>query len=153
MRHIRAHSGAAVNVTAVVYDAATGVELSRQATHNLVTLVGRNMIRDALDLGSVTPPSRFALGTGNTAVAASQVGLAAEVWRDVFTAKTTGSASIEIKYFLTSIVANGNTLREAGLFNAASGGDMYARVVFTEDIVKTSSIAVLFVWTLSWSAS
>lgn len=143
------------SLTAIVYDDdSMRNEIARFATPNRVMTVGRNQVRDAVFGDGITPPTRFALGTSNTAVADSQTALiGSEVWRDVFTAKTKANASIEIKYFLTSTTANGSTLREAGLFNDATGGDMYARVVFTNDIEKTSAIAVLFVWTLTWSAS
>jgi hypothetical protein len=142
-----------VNVTAYVLDALSHEVIRVTAAHNLVVLVGRNVLRDAIYGETVIPyPTRFALGTGSTAVNAAQTQLVNEVWRDVFTTKTKSEAQVEIRYFLTSTTANGNTLNEAGLFSAASGGTMYARVVFSEPIVKTSSIAVLYVWTLTWSA-
>lgn len=56
-------------------------------------------------------------------------------------------------YYLGSGSANGNTLGEAGLFNAASGGTMFARVKLSPTIVKTSSIAVTFTWTINLGAS
>ena len=141
-----------VNVTAYVMDAVTG-DVTRTITeHNLVVLAGRNVLRDAIYGDSVIPyPSRLALGTGSTAVNASQTQLVNEVWRDTFMTKTKSEAQVEVRYFLTSTTANGNTLNEAGLFSAATGGTMYARVVFSEPIAKTSSIAVLYVWTLTWS--
>lgn len=141
------------NITVVVYDALTEAILSEQRFHNLVVLTGRNMIRDAIWGDSPIPyPIRFALGTGTAAVTAADLTLGNEVWRDGFTTKSKSSAQIEIKYFLTSTTANGNTLTEAGLFSAPSGGTMYARAVFNDPIIKTSSIAVLFVWTLTFGA-
>jgi hypothetical protein len=141
-----------VNVHAYVMDAVTGAALRTMAAHNLVVLAGRNILRDAIFGESVIPyPTRFAVGTGVTAVNAAQVQLVNEVWRDVFTTKTKSEAQVEIRYFLTATTANGNTLNEAGLFSAPTGGTMYARVLFSEPIAKTSSIAVLYVWTLSWS--
>lgn len=138
-------------VTAIVVDAATGRELSRQACQNSVVAVGRNQIRDAIHGDAISAPSRFAVGTGSTAVADGDIQLVAEVWRDAFTSKTKSGGGVRIKYFLTPNLANGNTLRECGLFNAPSGGIMYARVVLGEAIVKTSSISVVFLWDLSWS--
>jgi hypothetical protein len=143
----------AVNVDITVFDAATMRVLDRQSAHNLVVTNGLNLLRDAIDTGTITPLSRFAVGTSATAVNAAQTALITEVWRDAFTTKTTSAATVSIRYFLTSLTANGNTLREAGLFNAAAAGDMYARVVFNNEIVKTSAIAVLFAWTLTWSAA
>lgn len=136
------------NVRIDVCDAVTGRRLSRRRFSNLAVLVGRNQVRDALYGSGITPPSRFALGTGSTAVTAADTALEAEVWRDVFSTKTVAAGTVTFKYFLSALTANGNTLREAGLFNAASSGEMFARVVFTE-IEKTSAITVLFAWTFT----
>lgn len=140
-----------VNVRIDTLDALTGDVLTTQTMHNLVVQGGLNQLRDAVYGDTIVPPTRFAIGTGTTAVSGSQTALVNEVWRDVFTTKTKSSAQVEIKYFLTSTTANGNTLAEAGLFSTSD--TMYARVVFTDTIPKTSSVAVLFVWTLGWSPS
>lgn len=153
MRQHESPLAARVNVEARVLDAATGRTIRVVRAHNRVVAVGRNQVRDAVYGDGMTAPTRIALGTGTAAVADSQTTLGTEVWRDVFTTKSKGESRVEIKYFLTSTTANGNTLTEAGLFNsAAPGGDMHARVVFADGIAKTTAIAVLFVWTLTWSA-
>lgn len=140
-----------VNVRVETIDAMTGAVVRVQELHNLVVLTGRNLIRDAIYGDTISPLSRFAVGTGSTAAVASDTALSNEVWRDVFTSKTKSSAAIDIKYFLTSTTANGNTLSEAALFT--TDGTAYARVVLSDPIAKTASVAVLFAWTLSWSAS
>lgn len=139
-------------VDVFVLDAATGALLRHQRVANRVVTTGRNQIRDAVYDGTISPPIRFALGTGNTAVADGDTSLVNEIWRDVFATKSKSTASVEYKYFLTSVTANGYTLSEAGLFDAAVSGTMHARVLL-DPIVKTSGIAVLFVWTLTWSAA
>jgi hypothetical protein len=136
------------NVRIDVRDAATGRLLRRERVKNLVVLVGRNLVRDALYGISITAPNRFALGTGTTAVTAADTELETEVWRDILTTKTVAAGSITFKYFLTSVTANGHTLVEAGLLNEPSAGDLFARVVFTA-IEKTSAITVLFAWTFT----
>lgn len=141
-----------VNVLVETFDAETGELLHSQETHNLVVTAGLNLIRDALNGGTIDPISHFAVGTGSTAVTAGDTELDTEVEREVVTAKTTGSASLVIQYYLASGTANGNTLAEAGLFNDATAGDMYARVVLGSTIAKTAAVAVSFTWTLTWGA-
>lgn len=147
-RHFVSQLPLSGNVRVDVRDAVSKRLLSRRRFKNLAVLSGRNGVRDAIYGDSFTAPSRFALGTGSTAVTAADTELDTEVWRDIFSTKTRASGTVTFKYFLTSTTANGNTLREAGLFNAASGGDMFARVVFL-DIAKTSAITVLFAWTFT----
>lgn len=139
------------NVVAQVHDVETGQILQTIHSKNLVVTAGRNLIRDFLHGDSVTGLTHFAVGTGTTAVTAGDTALVTEVHRATFTSKTKSSAQLELKYYLDTATANGNTLAEAGLFNAGSGGTMYARVVLASTIVKTSSIAVTFTWTLTWS--
>lgn len=142
-----------VNVTVDVRDVASGQLLERSRLHNLVVLAGRNLIRDLLHGDAVAGLTHFGVGTSATAVAASDTALGAQVLRDTLTQKTKNSAELIVTYYLASGSANGNTLREAGLFNAGAGGSMYARVVLASAIVKTSAIAVTFTWTLGWSAA
>ena len=121
-----------------------------QEAHNLAVTAGRNLIRDFLNGDAVTGLTHFALGTDGTAVTAADTALGAEVFRDVFTQTTKDAAKLTVKYYLDSSSANGNTLREAALLNAASGGTMYARVALPDAIVKTTSLAYTFTWDLTW---
>ncbi len=77
--------------------------------------------------------------------------LVAEVYRDVWISATATDALLELRYYLTTSEANGNTLREAGVFTEALAGIMYARAPFAEEIAKTSDIAVHFTWSLNWA--
>lgn len=142
--------GASWNVEVIVQDGRTGRPLWRQRQHNLVVTAGRNMIRDSLYGDTVAGITHFAAGTGSTAVAAGDVALVTQVLRDVITQRIKASGALQITYFLATTVANGNTLAEVGLFNAASGPTMYARAVLSTPIVKTVAIAATFNWTLSW---
>lgn len=142
-----------LNVTICVLDAQTGRLLHRERGHNLVTVAGRNQIRDLLyAAGAGTPITHFAIGTGSTAVAAADTALVAEVQREEVSQFTAASQLLTIAYFLPSTDLNGQTLREAGLFNASAAGTMHARYVFATAISKTSSIAVTFTWELEWKA-
>lgn len=150
-----------VNVLIEVHDAATGRLLRSEERHNLVTLRGRNLIRDLLywiSAGDDPRPSGinyFALGTGTVQPQAGDTALQTEVFRDTFTQRVKSDGQTVYKYYLASTAANGYTLTEAGLFGdgataTAGSGALYARVTFP-GIVKTSAIAVTFAWTLTWS--
>lgn len=141
------------NVRVVVSDAITGETLHEETQHNLVVNAGLNLIRDLLDGDAVAGLTHFAVGTGTTAVSASQTALTTQVFRDAVTSRTSNAQQLVITYYLASGSANGNTLAEAGLFNAASGGTMFARVKLASTIVKTASIAVTFTWTINLGAS
>lgn len=143
----------AANVLVEVHDASTGAVLERREAHNLVVNDGLNLVRDLLDGDSVAGLTHFAVGTGTAATAAGDTALGGEVFRDAVGGRTSNAQQLVASYYLGSGSANGNTLGEAGLFNAASGGTMFARVKLSPTIVKTSSIAVTFTWTINLGAA
>ncbi len=140
---------AQVNLEIAVTDAESGEVLQEIRVHNLVTTAGRNLIRDLLGNDGVSGLTHFAVGTNSTAPALSDTALKAEVFRDQITQRIDSSNQLQIKQYLSSQQANGYTLREAGLFNAGSGGTLYARAVHVA-IAKSASIAVTYTWSLSW---
>lgn len=142
---------AVVNVRIDVFDVDTGGLLESQNVHNLVVDAGRNLLRDFLNRASVVGISHFGVGTGTAAVTAADTSLQTQVFRDVFTRVVTDVGRLQVQYYLASGSANGHALTEAGLFNAATGGVMYARVRFASTIAKTSSIAVTFTWDLTFT--
>lgn len=142
---------ARVNVCIETVDARTGRVVCRAWRHNLVVDAGLNLLRD-LVYGDGVTISHGAVGTDATAPAAAQVALGAEVFRDQISQRTKQTASLVVKFVVGSQDANGLTLREAGLFNAATDGTLYARVV-PEEVVKTDAILVIFTWSLTWEAS
>lgn len=138
------------NVRIDVRDAKTGRLLRTERLHNLVVTTGLNLIRNYL-AGSAVYPTEFHVGTDATAVNASQTALVAEVFDDTFTQIVSSTdATVVYKYFLASPSANGNTLREIGLFT--STGVMLARAVLVSPIVKTSTVTVTFTWTIALTA-
>lgn len=140
------------NVTIEVRDAASGRLLRRERRHNLVTLAGRNLIRDFLNgTASSGTISHLAVGAGTTAPTANDVALGAEVFRDVVTKRTPDAGKLQVQYYLASTAANGNSLTEAMLTTAASGGICFARVTF-QAIAKTASITVTFSWDINVNA-
>jgi hypothetical protein len=139
-----------------VIDVETGAEIESHELENLVVTAGLNLIRACFDAGTGTAITHFGLGAGTNssdAVTAAQTDLqGATKIRDALTAKVaTTDATLVCQYYLTSATGNGNTFNEAGLFTAASGGTMYNRIVLGTPIIKTASIAVSFVWTLTWA--
>lgn len=138
------------NVIIGVYD--NHIKIDEVTEHNLVVTSGRNLVRDLLNSSGPSFITRLAVGTNNTAVSSTQTALLAEVFRDQITQRITSDGLLRLKYFLASTSVNGNTLREAGLFNASSGGVMFARVTHG-DIVKTSSISLTYDWSINIGAS
>ena len=83
---------------------------------------------------SATAPDNFAAGTGSTAFVVTDTTLGTEVDRttiDTFTTSTDKIATFvtEIKSIDTGF--HGSAMREIGLFNDASAGEMFARVIIS----------------------
>jgi hypothetical protein len=136
-----------------VRDADTGAVLAVERAHNLVVDDGLDLIRDLLDGDAVAGITHLAVGTGTVAVTAGDTALGTEVFRDAVTSRTSYAQQLVVSYYLASGSANGYTLTEAGLFNAAAAGTMFARVKLASSIAKTASIAVTFTWTINLGAS
>lgn len=134
-----------------VRSARTGRVLRRLRESNLVVNAGLTLVRDLLDstITAPTPPTHLAFGTNASAAAGTQTALVTEVFRDALTSRVRTGLTITFKHFLSSSQANGNTLREWGLFNAAAAGTMFSRAVFGSPIVKTVSITVTSQWTVT----
>lgn len=126
-----------------------GRVFGRVSGHNLVVLAGHNLVRDFLHNLAPVGLTQFAIGTNGTAVADGNTALGTEVLRGAITQYVAGSSTLLLKYFLSTTQLNGSTLREAGLFNAASGPTMFARYVIDPAIVKDNTIAVTFAWNIT----
>lgn len=170
MRHFleagprREHLRSSINVIITGWDASTpeleekarlgtGRRLWTRRGHNLVVEAGRNLIRDLLDGDAVNGITHFALGTSATPVLDTDVALGGEALRDVVTQRISSASVLTIKYFLSSTLLNGTTIREAGLFNAASGPTMFARYLVDPVIVKDNTIAVTFSWVITLASA
>jgi len=141
------------NVQVTVQDADTGEILSQQEHKNLVVSGGLNLIRDLLDGDAVAGLTHFAVGTDTSPVSAIQTTLGTEVFRDTVTQRTSNTQQLIVSYYLASGSANGNTLSEAGLFNDATTGTMFARVLLNPAVPKTSAVAVTLNWTINLGAA
>lgn len=133
------------NVVTEVHRASDGTLVEILRNHNLVVDAGLNLLRDLLDATN-TAITHFRAGTSSTAPANGQTDLIASVHGNVVSQRVKASFAITHRCFIPSSAANGNTLREAGLFNALTGGTMFSRVTH-DDIVKTASNTVTHSWT------
>ena len=120
-----------------------------QKTKNLVVTAGKNWVASRMKDTTQDPMSHMAVGTGTTQALAAQTTLVTENDRNALTSTTvTGNA---IAYVATW-AANDATaaLTEAGIFDAASGGDMLCRTKF--DVVnKGAADSMTITWTITVS--
>lgn len=132
-----------------VRDAETGTLLQLEPGHNKIPQAGRNLLRDLLRAAD-TALTHVAVGTGTAAPLDNATALQSEVYRAVITQRIVDSSKLTTKLFIPSSAANGNTLSEAMIVNAASGGTVFSVVGFG-GIAKTSLITVTLTWVHTFS--
>ena len=119
---------------------------------NLIVNVGFDFIADAIGKSASRPSvmGYIALGTGTTAAAATQSALVTEIDRNAATyAHTTGTKTFT---FTADFLAGDATgaITEAGVFNAATAGIMFDRVVFpVVNKGADDSLTAVFTFTMS----
>ena len=151
-------------VDMVLYDKSGQVKDERHLD-NLIVNTGIEGVasRIAPHDGSVNPSSPYnyiALGTGSTAADKAQTTLVSELPTGVSYARINDSTAQYVtaagnKLILSVTFPPGQatgTLRESGLFNAATGGNMLARQTFT-DIQKASGDTLTVTWTITLSST
>lgn len=103
-----------------------------------------NALRDAIYGDSVTMPTHIAIGSGTTAVTASDTALETEVFpdganRSAISSRTKPAAKQVRMQMLVGVgEANGENLTEVGASNAATGGTFTNRMVHTA-VAKTAA--------------
>ena len=120
---------------------------------NSIVLSGRDLIAKLFVKEAIEPVSHVAVGTGTTPVQAADETLANEVFRKPITPIDPSqhiitTAENKRKVTITADLNFGeanDALTEAGLFNAASAGVMYNRVVFPP-INKTADFKLTLIW-------
>lgn len=117
---------------------------------NLVVTSGLNIIRDFLASGTYEPIMKMAIGGNSTAPAITDTALWNELKRGFIIKRTIDTAKVTLEYLLDVTQLNGETLREAGLLSES--GLLFARVVH-DDIHKTSSVQLLYSWTINISGA
>lgn len=123
---------------------------------NLVVNVGKTHIRDLLqDKSTPTEMSHIALGSGNTAAAATDTQLQTEynpTERKATVRTDSGSFGVIHTTTWNAGEATQSAIVEAGIFNSGtlSSGTMLARVVFSA-IAKGASDTLTIAWTVTIS--
>lgn len=82
--------------------------------------------------------SHIAVGDDNTTPTTSDTSLGNETYRESFRNEEIINHKLFTEIFMDISENNGNNIREAGVFNAASGGDMFSRSL-TNELSKTST--------------
>ena len=119
-----------------------------QETENLVVTAGKNWVADRMNNAN-TVMTHMALGTGTTAAAAGNTTLVTELDRNALTSTTVSTNTIA--YAATWAAGDGTgAITEAGIFDAASSGDMLARTVFSV-VNKAASDSITITWTITIS--
>ena len=119
-----------------------------QRTNNLVVTAGKNWVADRMNDAN-TVMTHMALGTGTTAAAVGNTTLVTELDRNGLTSTTVSTNTIA--YACTWAAGDGTgAITEAGIFDAASSGDMLARTVFSV-VNKGASDSITITWTITIS--
>lgn len=122
-----------------------------QETDNLVVTAGKNWIAQRMQGTSLGVMTHMAVGTGTTAAAVGNTALVTEVSRVALTTSG-GVVAAAVITFAATYAAGVATaaLTEAGIFNAASGGTMLARTVFSV-INKAAADSMTISWDVTIS--
>lgn len=115
---------------------------------NLIVTSGKNLLAAILG-ASGTKPSHLAVGTGTTAPAAGQTALVSEIGTRVSLTHSNPSSNV---WRMVGTFGPGNAtgaITEAGLFNASSGGTMFARQTFAV-INKDENDSLEITWEITF---
>ena len=111
------------------------ISLNNEIVHqcdNLVVTAGKNWVAGRFKDGSIPDEmSHMAIGSADTAAAAGNTALATELNRIALTTDggTVSTNTVQYDASWTSAAA-AYAIKEAGIFNAATGGTMLARTTF-----------------------
>jgi hypothetical protein len=123
-------------------------------TKNLVVNTGLAYIVSRMVGTTKTVMTHMAVGSGTTAAAATQTDLVTLLGsREALDSTTISGTNDEKVVFVSSFEAGDGTgaVTEAGLFNAATGGDMLCRTVFSV-VNKAADDTMAITWTITLSA-
>ena len=131
------------------------ISLNDEIVHqcdNLVVTAGKNWVAGRFKDGSIPDEmSHMAIGSADTAPAAGNTALATELNRIALTTDggTVSTNTVQYDASWTSAAA-AYAIKEAGIFNAATGGTMLARTTFAV-INKGTDDTVSISWTITVS--
>ena len=119
-----------------------------QETENLVVTAGKNWVADRMNNAN-TVMTHMAVGTGTNAAAAGDTALQTENDRNALTSTTVTDNAVA--YVATWAAGDATAaITEAGIFDAASSGDMLARTVFSV-VNKGAADSMTITWTITVS--
>ena len=119
-----------------------------QETENLVVTAGKNWVADRMNNAN-TVMTHMAVGTGTTEALAAQTALITENDRNALTSTTVTDNAVA--YVATWAAGDATAaLTEAGILDAASGGDLLARTVFSV-VNKGAADSMTITWTITVS--
>jgi len=119
-----------------------------QETENLVVTAGKNWVADRMNDAN-TVMTHMAVGTGTNAAAAGDTTLQTENDRNALTSTTVTDNAVA--YVATWAAGDATAaLTEAGILDAASGGDLLARTVFSV-VNKGAADSMTITWTITVS--
>lgn len=137
---------------AIVVKSKDGKIKDTRKIHNLVVDDGLNFIVSRMNDTTQGVMSHMAVGSGTTAAAAGQTDLVSVLGsRETLDSTTVSTNTIT---FVSSFEAGEGTgaVTEAGIFNAASSGDMLCRTVFSV-VNKQAADSMSITWTITLTAS
>ena len=138
----------------VLKDKAGNIKDEREVK-NLVVNKGLEYIASRMKDASKSVMSHMGLGSGTTAAAASQTDLVTLLGsREALDSTTIAGSNNEKVVYVAAFEAGDATgaVTEAGIFNAASSGDMLCRTVFSV-VNKAADDTMSVTWTITLSAS
>lgn len=100
-----------------------------------------NSIKASIRAGIISTASHVAVGDDDTAPTAGDTALGNEVLRKARQEYTEGTSDVIISLFINSLEANGENLKEVGMFDAGAAGNLLQRNIFTT-ITKTAGLEV-----------
>ena len=120
-----------------------------QEVDNIVVTAGKGYVASRMKDATATAMSHMAIGSGSTAAAASDTALGNQLGRVDLTSTTVSAAVVT---YVASFPAGTGTgaVTEAGILNAASGGTMLCRTVFSV-VNKGASDSMTVTWTVTVS--
>jgi hypothetical protein len=103
-----------------------------------VTDAAKDLLISFLAGNTETAPTHMALGTDTTVPSSTDTALITENFRATLTETTITGQEVQFTFRLSTAQGNSVAFTEAGLFNASTSGDMFARNTFIA-VNKTNS--------------
>lgn len=100
----------------------------------------KEYLAGALNGESFTAPTHMAWGDSSTAASATDTSLASEIERNELTSER-NARTVEYISTLNTTEANGSTIQEVGMFNAATNGTIFSRSIISP-ISKNSTFEI-----------